>query len=244
MAGHSKWANIRFRKAAQDARRGKAFTKLIKEITVAARLGGDDPDSNPGLRSAIDKALAANMTRDTINRAVKRGCGALAGDDISEIRYEGYGPAGVAILVECATDNKNRTASDVRHAFTKHGGNLGTDGSVAWLFRKIGSLVFANGEDEEEIMGVALEAGAEDVESEDGIIEVVAPPGKFHQVREAMQAAGLRAEMAEIIQRPLTEAPVPEEDTDKVMKLIDALEDLDDVQDVFTNASFTTREVK
>lgn len=244
MAGHSKWANIKFRKAAQDARRGKIFTKLIKEITVSARLGGGDPDSNPRLRAAIDKALAGNMTRDTINRAVKRGSGALEGDDIVEIRYEGYGSGGVAILVECATDNKNRTVSDVRHAFTKHGGNLGTDGSVAWLFSKIGSIVFSNGEDEEEIMSVALEAGAEDVESEDGIIEVVTLPENFHEVQQAMKEAGLRAEMSEMVQRPSMETPVQEEDAEKVMKLINALEDLDDVQDVFTNASFDGREVE
>ncbi len=244
MAGHSKWANIKFRKAAQDAKRGKIFTKLIKEITVSARLGGGDPDSNPRLRAAIDKALAGNMTWDTINRAVKRGSGALEGDDIVEIRYEGYGPKGVAVLVECATDNKNRTVSEVRHAFTKHGGNLGTDGSVAWLFSKIGSIVFSSGEDEEEIMGVALEAGAEDIESEDGIIEVVTLPEDFHEVQQAMKEAGLRAEMAELIQRPSIEIEVQEEDVEKVMKLINALEDLDDVQDVFTNASFNGSEVE
>ncbi len=244
MAGHSKWANIKFRKAAQDARRGKIFTKLIKEITVSARLGGGDPDSNPRLRAAIDKALAGNMTWDTINRAVKRGSGALEGDDIVEIRYEGYGPKGVAVLVECATDNKNRTVSEVRHAFTKHGGNLGTDGSVAWIFSKIGSIVFSNGEDEEEIMGVALEAGAEDIESEDGIIEVVTLPEDFHKARQAMKDAGLRAEMAELIQRPSIEIEVQGEDVEKVMKLINALEDLDDVQDVFTNASFNGSEVE
>ena len=244
MAGHSKWANIKFRKAAQDARRGKIFTKLIKEITVSARLSGGDPDSNPRLRAAIDKALAGNMTWDTINRAVKRGSGALEGDDIVEIRYEGYGPKGVAVLVECATDNKNRTVSEVRHAFTKHGGNLGTDGSVAWLFSKVGSIVFSNGEDEEEIMGVALEAGAEDIESEDGIIEVVTLPEDFHEVQQAMKEAGLRAEMAELIQRPSIEIEVQGEDVEKVMKLINALEDLDDVQDVFTNASFNGSEVE
>ena len=244
MAGHSKWANIKFRKAAQDAKRGKIFTKLIKEITVSARLGGGDPDANPRLRAAIDKALAGNMTWDTINRAVKRGSGALEGDDIVEIRYEGYGPKGVAVLVECATDNKNRTVSEVRHAFTKHGGNLGTDGSVAWLFSKIGSIVFSSGEDEEEIMGVALEAGAEDIESEDGIIEVVTLPEDFHEVQQAMKEAGLRAEMAELIQRPSIEIEVQEEDVEKVMKLINALEDLDDVQDVFTNASFNGSEVE
>ena len=244
MAGHSKWANIKFRKAAQDAKRGKIFTKLIKEITVSARLGGGDPDSNSRLRAAIDKALAGNMTWDTINRAVKRGSGALEGDDIVEIRYEGYGPKGVAVLVECATDNKNRTVSEVRHAFTKHGGNLGTDGSVAWLFSKIGSIVFSSGEDEEEIMGVALEAGAEDIESEDGIIEVVTLPEDFHEVQQAMKEAGLRAEMAELIQRPSIEIEVQGEDVEKVMKLINALEDLDDVQDVFTNASFNGSEVE
>ena len=244
MAGHSKWANIKFRKAAQDAKRGKIFTKLIKEITVSARLSGGDPDSNPRLRAAIDKALAGNMTWDTINRAVKRGSGALEGDDIVEIRYEGYGPKGVAVLVECATDNKNRTVSEVRHAFTKHGGNLGTDGSVAWLFSKVGSIVFSNGEDEEEIMGVALEAGAEDIESEDGIIEVVTLPEDFHEVQQAMKEAGLRAEMAELIQRPSIEIEVQGEDVEKVMKLINALEDLDDVQDVFTNANFNGSEVE
>ncbi len=244
MAGHSKWANIKFRKAAQDAKRGKIFTKLIKEITVSTRLGGGDPDANPRLRAAIDKALAGNMTWDTINRAVKRGSGALEGDDIVEIRYEGYGPKGVAVLVECATDNKNRTVSEVRHAFTKHGGNLGTDGSVAWLFSKIGSIVFSNGEDEEEIMGVALEAGAEDIESEDGIIEVVTLPEDFHEVQQAMKEAGLRAEMAELIQRPSIEIEVQGEDVEKVMKLINALEELDDVQDVFTNASFNGSEVE
>ena len=239
MAGHSKWANIKFRKAAQDAKRGKAFTKLIKEITVSARLGGGEPDSNPRLRSAIDKALAANMTRDTIDRAVKRGSGALEGDDIVEIRYEGYGPKGVAVLVECATDNKNRTVSEVRHAFSKHGGNLGTDGSVSYLFNKIGSIVFSNIQDEEKIMDVALEAGAEDIESEDGMIEVVTPAESFHEVQQAMKDAGLEAQMSELIQRPSTETEISGDDVEKVMKLIDALEDLDDVQDVFTNASFT-----
>jgi YebC/PmpR family DNA-binding regulatory protein len=237
MAGHSKWANIKFRKAAQDAKKGKAFTKLIKEITVAARIGGGDSDANPRLRTAIDKALAANMTRDTIERAVKRGSGALEGDDIVEIRYEGYGPNGVAVLVECATDNKNRTVSEVRHAFTKHGGNLGTDGSVSYLFNKIGSIVFSS-DDEEKIMDVALEAGAEDIESEDGMIEVVTPPEMFHQVEQAMKDAGLEAEMSELIQRPSIEIELSGEDAEKVMELINALEDLDDVQDVFTNASF------
>ncbi|WP_424945968.1 YebC/PmpR family DNA-binding transcriptional regulator [Candidatus Spongiihabitans sp.] len=238
MSGHSKWANIKFRKAAQDAKRGKAFTKLIKEITVSARIGGGDADANPRLRSAIDKALSANMTRDTIDRAVKRGAGALAGDDIIEIRYEGYGPKGVAVLVECATDNKNRTVSEVRHAFAKHGGNLGTEGCVAYLFEKIGSIVFAHGEDEEQVMDIALAAGAQDVESEGDMIEVVTAPESFHAVHKAIQDAGLHAEISELIQRPSTETEVAGDDAEMVMKLIDALQELDDVQDVFTNASF------
>lgn len=238
MAGHSKWANIKFRKAAQDAKRGKIFTKLIKEITVSARLGGSDADANPRLRTAIDKALAANMTRDTIERAVKRGAGELDGVDYEDIRYEGYGPNGVAILVETSTDNRNRTVSEVRHAFTKHGGNLGTDGSVAYLFSKQGSIVFSDGQDEDSIMEIALEAGAEDVESEDGVTEVTTSPEEFHQVEQAFRDAGMEPDMAELIQRPSTETELEGEEAEKVMKLIDALEDLDDVQDVFTNASF------
>ncbi len=238
MAGHSKWANIKFRKAAQDAKRGKVFTKLIKEITVSARLGGSDADANPRLRTAIDKALAANMTRDTIERAVKRGAGELDGVDYEDIRYEGYGPSGVAILVETSTDNRNRTVSEVRHAFTKHGGNLGTDGSVAYLFTKLGSIVFSAGQDEENIMEIALDAGAEDVESEDGVTEVTTSPDIFHQVEQAFRDAGMVPDMAEIIQRPSTETELSGEDAEKAEKLINALEDLDDVQDVFTNASF------
>ncbi|MGI9318940.1 MAG: YebC/PmpR family DNA-binding transcriptional regulator [bacterium] len=238
MAGHSKWANIKFRKAAQDAKRGKVFTKLIKEITVAARIGGSDADANPRLRAAIDKALGANMTRDTIERAVKRGAGELEGADIEEIRYEGYGPGGIAVLVETATDNRNRTVSEVRHAFSKHGGNLGTDGSVAYLFSKIGSIVFSDDQDEEQIMEIALEAGADDIESDDGVIEVVTPPESFHQVERAFKDAGIEPEMSELIQRPSTEAELAGEEAEKIIKLIDALEDLDDVQDVFTNASF------
>ena len=238
MAGHSKWANIKFRKAAQDAKRGKVFTKLIKEITVAARIGGSDPDANPRLRTAIDKALGANMTRDTIERAVKRGAGELEGADIEEIRYEGYGPGGIAVLVETATDNRNRTVSEVRHAFSKFGGNLGTDGSVAYLFNKIGSIVFSGDQDEEQIMEIALESGADDVESDDGVIEVMTPPEAFHQVEQAFKEAGIEPEMAELIQRPSTETELAGEEAEKIIKLIDALEDLDDVQDVFTNASF------
>lgn len=238
MAGHSKWANIKFRKAAQDAKRGKVFTKLIKEITVAARIAGSDPDANPRLRTAIDKALGANMTRDTIERAVKRGAGELEGADIEEIRYEGYGPGGIAVLVETATDNRNRTVSEVRHAFSKYGGNLGTDGSVAYLFNKIGSIVLSGDHDEEQIMEIALDSGADDVESDDGVIEVVTPPEAFHQVEQAFREAGIEPEMSELIQRPSTETELAGEEAEKIIKLIDALEDLDDVQDVFTNASF------
>ena len=243
MAGHSKWANIKFRKAAQDAKRGKVFTKLIKEITVAARLGGGDADANSRLRSAIDKALAANMTRDTIDRAVKRGCGDADGAAIEELRYEGYGPSGVAVLVECATDNRNRAVSEVRHAFAKHGGNLGTDGSVAYLFDKIGSLVFAAGADEERIMEIALQAGADDVDSEDGVVEVVAAPLNFPRVEQAFKEAGLTPEMSELIQRPSTHIELHGDGAEQTERLIDTLEQLDDVQNVFTNAIFVESNV-
>ncbi len=238
MAGHSKWANIKFRKAAQDAKRGKVFTKLIKEITVAARAGGGDADANSRLRAAIDKALAANMTRVAIERAVKRGSGEAGGAAIEEIRYEGYGPGGVAVLVECATDNRKRAVSEVRHAFTKHGGNLGTDGSVAYLFDKIGSLVFAEGADEERIMEIALQAGADDIDSEDGVIEVVASKDNYLEVERAFQDAELVPELSEWIQRPSTHIELSGEDAEQAVALIDALESLDDVQDVFTNAVF------
>ena len=242
MAGHSKWANIKFRKAAQDAKRGKLFTKLIREITVSARTGGGDADSNPRLRAAIDEALGANMTRDTVERAIKRGTGELEGVDYEEIRYEGYGPGGIAFLVECTTDNRNRTVSEVRHAFSKHGGNLGTDGSVAYLFTKTGLFVFPPESDEDKIMEEAISAGAEDVETnDDGSIEVSTSPEEFEAVRSAFADAGLEADMAEVIQRPATETELAGEDADKIERLIDMLEDLDDVQDVFTNASFTDR---
>lgn len=237
MAGHSKWANIKFRKAAQDAKRGKVFTKLIKEISVAAR-GGGDAAANPRLRSAIDKALAANMTRDAIARAVKRGNGGGGGAAIEEIRYEGYGPHGVAVLVECATDNRNRSVSEVRAVFSKHGGNLGTDGSVAYLFEKIGSLVFAAGADEERILEIALQAGADDVDSEDGVVEVVTSPGSFLQVERALRDSGLAPEMSELIQRATQHAELHGEKAEQAAKLIDALEQLEDVQNVFTNAAF------
>lgn len=241
MAGHSKWANIKHRKAAQDKKRGKIFTKLIREITVAARGGGGgDLDTNPRLRLVVDKALSANMTRDTIDRAIKRGTG--EGDDAhyEEIRYEGYGPGGTAVMVDCMTDNRNRTVSEVRHAFTKCGGNLGTDGSVAYLFKKTGILSYPVGSDENTIMDVALEAGAEDVLSnKDGSIEVITSAEEFITVKQAMKAAGLEAESAEIIQKPDTETEVNFEDAEKIINLIDMLEDLDDVQEVHSNADFS-----
>lgn len=239
MAGHSKWANIKFRKGVQDARRGKLFTKLIREITVAARTGGGDASSNPRLRTAVDKALTANMTRDTIDRAIKRGTGELGGEHYEEIRYEGYGPGGVAIMVECTTDNRTRTVGEVRHAFAKHGGNLGTDGSVGYLFRKIGQLLFAPGTSEEAVMAVALDAGAEDVRTEaDGSIEVVGNPEDFHALCVAMERAGLKPAQAEIVHRAATEVMVAGEDAERTWKLIEVLDDLDDVQNVYTNAEF------
>ncbi len=235
MAGHSKWANIRHRKGAQDAKRGKIFTKLIREITVAAKISGD-PDANPRLRAAIDKALGANMTKETIERAVKRGAGGTEGDNYDEIRYEGYGPAGVAVMVDCMTDNRNRTVSEVRHAFSKRGGNLGTDGSVAYLFTKQGIISYGPGADEDKIMEVALEAGAEDVvTNDDGSIDVVTTPENFVDVKEAMIAAGLEPENADITMTPSTTVNLGLEDAEKVMALVDMLEDLDDVQNVYTN---------
>ncbi len=240
MAGHSKWANIQHRKKAQDAKRGKLFTKLIREITVAARLGGGDPDSNPRLRAAIDKGLGANMTKDTIERAVKRGSGAADGENYEEVRYEGYGPNGVAVMVDCLTDNRNRTVSEVRHAFTKAGGNLGTDGSVAYLFSKIGTLTFPAGSDEDKVMEVALEAGAEDIlTNDDQTIDVQTTPEAFLDVKDAMLAAGLEPEMAEVTMSPSTSVDLVLEDAEKVMRLVDTLEDLDDVQNVYTNADFS-----
>ncbi len=245
MAGHSKWANIQHRKKAQDAKRGKLFTKLIREITVAARMGGPDPDSNPRLRAAIDKGLSGNMTRDTIERAVKRGAGANDGENYEEVRYEGYGPNGLAVMVDCLTDNRNRTVAEVRHAFSKAGGNLGTDGSVAYLFTKTGTLTFAAGSDEEQIMEVALEAGADDVQThEDGSIDVLTSPEEFMNVKDGMIAAGLEPEMAEITMTPSTTVDMNIEDAEKVMRLVDALEDLDDVQNVYTNADFSEEVMK
>jgi len=240
MAGHSKWANIKHRKAAQDKKRGKIYTKLIREITVAARSGGGgDPSANPRLRLAMDKALGANMNKDTIERAIRRGTG--EGDDANyeEVRYEGYGPGGTAVMVDCMTDNRKRTVSEVRHAFTKAGGNLGTDGSVAYMFNRMGMLTYPAGSDEDAIMEAALEAGAEDVESgDDGGLEVTTRYEDFMSVKDAMVASGHKPEHAEIIEKPTTETVVSEDDAEKIMRLIDTLDDLDDVQEVHTNADF------
>jgi YebC/PmpR family DNA-binding regulatory protein len=239
MAGHSKWANIKFRKAAQDAKRGKLFTKLIREITVAARAGGGDSASNSRLRTAVEKALAGNMTRDTVDRAIKRGTGELEGLSYEEVRYEGYAHGGVAVLVDCTTDNRNRTVGEVRHLFSKHGGNLGTEGSVAYLFSKIGLFVFAPTADEEAVMEVVVAAGAEEVETAlDGSIEVITTPELFDTVRVALAQERLEPEIAQIVQRPATETELEGDDAQKVVSLVDALEEMDDVQDVFTNASF------
>mgnify|MGYP001574259092 CR=1 FL=1 len=239
MAGHSKWANIRRHKGAQDAKRGKIFTRLIREVTVAARIGGGDPVHNPRLRTAIDKALAQNMTKDNLERAIKRGSGELEGAQYEEIRYEGYAPGGVAVLVECATDNRTRTVGEVRHAFAKHGGNLGTDGSVAYLFKKIGVLSYAPGSNEDKIVEAALEAGADDVQTDDdGGIEVLTAPERFHAANDAMTKSGLMPQHAEIVQRAGVNVQLDGEDAEKVMKLLEVLEDLDDVQNVYTNADF------
>jgi len=238
MAGHSKWANIKHRKAAQDKKRAKVWTKLIREVTVAAREGKSaDPAANPRLRLAWDKCLNANMPKDTIERAAKRGAGAQDGDNFEEIRYEGYGPGGVAVLVDCMTDNRQRTVAEVRHAFSKCGGNLGTDGSVAYLFTQQGVLFYPPGADEDAIMEAALEAGAEDVRSfDDGAIEVVTTPEDYQGVKDGMIAAGFEPEAAEVAMRAATDAPVEGEVAEKLVRLIDMLEDLDDVQDVFHNA--------
>lgn len=239
MAGHSKWANIKHRKAGQDAKRGKVFTKLIKEITIAARMGGGDIDSNPRLRLAIDKARSANMTKDTIERAVKRGAGEGNDNDMFEITYEGYGTAGVAVMVECLTDNKNRTVADVRHAFTKFGGNLGTDGSVAYLFTKAGVISFAPGADEDGIMEAALEAGADDVVShDDGSLDVKTEPFDMVSVKEALLANDITPDYAEVTMEAATSVDLDAEQTEKFMKMLDMLEDHDDVQNVYHNANF------
>ena len=239
MAGHSKWANIKHRKAAQDAKRGKIFTKLIREITTSARLGDADPANNPRLRAAVTAALTSNMTRETINRAIARGAGGGDGEQLETIVYEGYGPAGSAVMVECLTDNRNRTVAEVRHAFSKSGGNLGTDGSVAYLFSKKGLLTFV-GVDEDALMDAALEAGADDVVTEeDGSIEVYTTPNDFGTVLDALEAAGFKAQNAEVTMIPSTEAGLDAETAPKLMRLIDMLEDLDDVQEVYHNGSIS-----
>lgn len=237
MAGHSKWANIKHKKAAQDAKRGKVFTRLIKEITVAARMGGGDPNSNPRLRLAVDKAYDQNMPKDNVERAIKRGSGDLEGVDYEEIRYEGYGMAGAAVMVDCMTDNRVRTVADVRHAFTKYGGNLGTDGSVSFLFKHCGQLIFAPETNEDKLIEAALEGGAEDVISnDDGSIEVITAPYEFITVKEALEKAGFKAELAEVTMKPSNEALLTGDDAVKMQKLLDALESLDDVQNVYTTA--------
>lgn len=237
MAGHSKWANIQHRKGRQDAKRGKIFTKLIKEITVSARLGGGDPSMNPRLRSAIAEAKEENMPSDNITRAVKKGTGELEGVNYEEIRYEGYGINGAAVIVDCLTDNKQRAVMEVRHALTKNGGNLGTDGSVVFMFKHCGSLIYPPGTSEEQVMEVALEAGAEDIiTNDDNSIEVITPPADFTAIREALETAGLKAVLAEVTMKPMNEVVFAGDDAVKMQKLLDALEDLDDVQDVYTSA--------
>lgn len=240
MAGHSKWANIRFRKGAQDAKRGKVFTKLIREITVAARMGGADDVANPRLRDAVAKALKANMKRDTIDNAIKRGAGGLDGAEMTEMLYEGYAPGGVAVLVACLTDNKNRTVSEVRHAFSKSGGNLGTDGSVAYLFNKQGEILLANADNEDKIMDIAIESGASDVSIlDDGQVEVITEAQDYHAVLEQLQAAECEVLQSQLASRAQTLIPLDDDTAVKVDRLIEMLEDLDDVQEVFSNAEYS-----
>ncbi|MDX5364434.1 MAG: YebC/PmpR family DNA-binding transcriptional regulator [Pseudazoarcus pumilus] len=239
MAGHSKWANIQHRKGRQDEKRGKVFSKLIKEITVAARMGGGDPNFNPRLRLAVDKAKGENMPGDNIDRAIKRGTGELDGVSYEEARYEGYGIGGAAVMVDCLTDNKTRTVADVRHAFSKHGGNMGTDGCVAFQFKHCGQLMFAPGTNEDALMEAALEAGAEDVVSnDDGSIEVITAPYEYTAIKEALEKAGFKAEFGEVSMKPDNETELAGDDAVKMQKLLDALEALDDVQEVYTSAVF------
>ena len=232
MAGHSNWANIQHRKGAQDAKRGKLFTKFIREITVAAKEGGSDPDNNPRLRAAIDKALSGNMTRDVIERATKRGAGELEGVTYEEIRYEGYGPSGIAIMIDCMTDNRNRTVAAVRNVFTKRGGNMGTDGSVAYLFNKKGIISYPAGTDEDTVMEAALDAGAEDiVTNDDGTVDVFTRPEDYAAVKDALDQSGLQATSSEVTMHPETTVALDVQDAGKALAMIDAFEDLDDVQD-------------
>lgn len=240
MAGHSKWANIKHRKAAADAKKGKVFTRLIKEITVAAKMGGGDPNANPKLRLMLDKARDANMTKDSVTRAIQRGTGELEGVSYEEARYEGYGPGGAAVMVDCLTDNRTRTIGEVRHAFTKHGGNVGADGSVAFQFKHCGQFVFAPGASEEKLMEAALEAGAEDVlTNADGSIEVICAPADFDKVKAALEQAGLKADAAEVTMKALNETELAGADAEKMRALLDALDEVDDVQDVYTTASLS-----
>ena len=237
MAGHSKWANIKHRKAAADAKKGKVFTRLIKEITVAAKLGGGDPNINPRLRLAMDKAREANMTKDSVQNAIKRGSGQLDGVSYEEVRYEGYGTGGAAVMVDCLTDNRTRTVAEVRHAFTKNGGNVGSDGSVAYLFKHCGQFLFAPGTSEDQVMEAAIDAGAEDVvRNEDGSVEVICAPADFAAVKEALDKAGLKPELAEITMKPTAEAALAGDDAARMRQLLEALENLDDVQNVYTTA--------
>ncbi|AXA94128.1 YebC/PmpR family DNA-binding transcriptional regulator [Massilia sp. YMA4] len=237
MAGHSKWANIKHKKAATDAKRGKIWTRLIKEITVAARMGGGDINTNPRLRLAVDKAADANMPKDNVQRAITRGTGGDEGTNYEEVRYEGYGIGGAAIIVDCMTDNRVRTVAEVRHAFNKYGGNMGTENSVSFMFKHCGQFLFAPGTDEAKLMDAALEAGAEDVVAdEEGGFEVLCAPNDFAAVKDALEKAGFKAEVAEIIMKPATETVFTGEDALKMQKLLDALENLDDTQEVYTNA--------
>ena len=246
MAGHSKWATIKRHKAKVDAKRGKLYTKLIRELTVAAKMGGGDAGSNPRLRAALDKAYEGNMTKDVIERAVKRGAGGMEGENVEEIRYEGYGPGGIAVMVDCMTNNRNRTVGEVRHAFSKNGGNLGTDGSVAYLFKKLGQMTFASGTDEEKLMELALELGAEDiVTNTDGSIDVMTSPESFITIKDQLSAKGFTSSDADITMSAGTSVAINDQDTaEKVMDLIDALEDLDDVQSVYSNADIAEEVMK
>ncbi len=240
MAGHSKWANIKHRKAGQDAKRGKVFTKILREITVAVKTSGPDAASNPALRTAVDKALAANMRRDTIDTAIKKASGALEGVNYENIRYEGYGPGGTAVIVDCLTDNRNRTVSEVRHAFSKAGGNLGTDGSVAYLFSKVGILSYAPSVDEDALMDAALDAEAIDVINyDDGAVDVMTTPENYLTVKATLIAAGFEPDNAEVTMQAATMAELEADDAEKMLRLIDRLEDLDDVQDVYSNADIS-----
>lgn len=246
MAGHSKWANIKRHKAKVDAKRGKLYTKIIREVTVAAKMGGSDAHANPRLRAALDKAQEANMTKDVIERAIKRGTGGMEGEQVDEVRYEGYGPGGIAVMVDCMTNNRNRTVAEIRHAFTKSGGNLGTDGSVAYLFKKQGQLTFPPGVDEERLMEHALELGVEDVVSnDDKSLDVITTPDTFIPIKEALLKAGFHSDNADIIMRAETNVTIQDKEiAEKVMNLIDTLEDLDDVQSVYSNADITEEVLK